>query len=41
MDLKETESEGVEWIELAQDMERWWALVKTAMNLRVWNCWTR
>jgi hypothetical protein len=26
---------GVEWIQLAQDRDRWWALVNTVMNLRV------
>jgi hypothetical protein len=27
--------EGVEWIQLAQDRDRWWAVVNTVMNLRV------
>jgi hypothetical protein len=27
---------GVEWIHLAQDKDRWWALVNAVMNLRVW-----
>jgi len=27
--------EGVEWIHLAQDRDRWRALVNTAMNFRV------
>jgi hypothetical protein len=28
--------EGViDWIDLAQDRERWWALVNAVMNLRV------
>ena len=26
---------GIDWIGLAQDMDRWWALVNTVMNLRV------
>jgi len=25
---------GMDWIELAQDRVRWWALVNAAMNLR-------
>jgi len=27
--------EGVYWIELAQDRDRWWALVSAVMNLQV------
>ena len=27
--------EGVDWIDLAQHRDRWWALVNAAMNLRV------
>jgi hypothetical protein len=27
--------EGLDWIDLAQDRDRWRALVYTAMNLRV------
>jgi hypothetical protein len=27
--------EGVEWIQLAQDRDTWWAVVNTVMNLRV------
>jgi len=26
---------GVNWIEVAQDSDRWWALVNAVMNLRV------
>ena len=26
---------GVEWIDLAQDRDRWWAVVSTVMKLRV------
>jgi hypothetical protein len=35
MDLKEIGLESVEWIKLAQDRDRWRALVNTAMYLRV------
>jgi hypothetical protein len=28
-------SGGVEWIHLAQDRDRWWAVVIAVMNLRV------
>jgi hypothetical protein len=35
MDLREIGWGGVEWIQLAQDRDRWWALVNTVMNLRV------
>jgi hypothetical protein len=35
MDLREIGWGSVEWIELADDGDRWWAVVKTAMNLRV------
>ena len=35
MDIQEEGCGGVNWIELAQDRDRWRALVSTAMNLRV------
>jgi hypothetical protein len=33
--LKEIGCEGVYWIDLAQHMDNWQALVETVMNLRV------
>jgi hypothetical protein len=33
--LMETEWEGVGWVDLAQDGDRWRALVNKVMNLRV------
>jgi hypothetical protein len=35
MDLREMNLEGVDWIHLAQDRDRWRALVNTVINLRV------
>jgi hypothetical protein len=34
-DLREIGLGSVDWIQLAQDRDRWWALVNTVMNLRV------
>jgi hypothetical protein len=34
MDLREIGCGGVEWIHLAQDWDRWWALVNAVTNLR-------
>ena len=35
IDLQEVGSGGVDWIEMAQDRDGWWALVNEVMNLRV------
>jgi hypothetical protein len=35
MDLGDIGGGGMDWIDLAQDRDRWRALVKTVMNLRV------
>jgi hypothetical protein len=35
MDLREKGWDGMDWIDLAQDRDKWRALVNTAMNLRV------
>jgi hypothetical protein len=35
MHLGEVGWRGIDWINLAQDRDRWWALVNAVMNLRV------
>jgi hypothetical protein len=35
MDLRETGLGGVDWIRLAQDRDRWRAVVSAVMNLRI------
>jgi hypothetical protein len=35
VDLREIGWDGMDWIDLAQDMDQWRALVNTVMNLRV------
>jgi hypothetical protein len=35
MDLRGTEWDGMDWIDLAHDRDQWRALVNTVMDLRV------
>jgi hypothetical protein len=35
MDLREVRWDGMDWIDLVQERDRWRALVNTVMNLRV------
>jgi hypothetical protein len=35
MDLREIGLGGADWIRLAQDRDRWWAVVSAVMNLWV------
>jgi hypothetical protein len=35
MGLREIGTDGVNWIQLAQDRVQWWAFVNTVMNLQV------
>jgi hypothetical protein len=34
MDLTEIGWEVVDWVQLVQDMNKWWAVLNTVMNLR-------
>jgi hypothetical protein len=40
MDLREIGLEGVDWIRLAQDRDRWLAVVSAVMSLRVLAPWS-
>jgi hypothetical protein len=35
MDLQEVGWGSVDWIDMAQDRDRWWAVVSAVMNFRV------
>jgi len=35
MDHQEVGREGMDWIDLVQDVDKWWAFVNAVMNLRV------
>jgi hypothetical protein len=35
MDLQEVGWGGMDWIDMAQDRDRWWAVVSAVMNLQV------
>jgi hypothetical protein len=35
MDLQDMGCESMDWIDQAQDRDKWWALVDTVMNLQV------
>jgi hypothetical protein len=35
MDIQEVGWKGIEWIDLVQDRDRWWALVYVVMHFRV------
>jgi hypothetical protein len=40
MHLREIGLEGVDWIRLAQDRDRWWTVVSAVMSLRVLAPWS-
>jgi len=35
MDLQDVRWESMDWMNLAQDRDRWWAFVNAVMNLQV------
>ena len=35
MDLQTVGCGGMDWIDLAQDRDRWWALLKAVMNIQI------
>jgi hypothetical protein len=35
MEVQEVGCRGMDWIDLAQDRDRWWAVVNAVMNLQV------
>jgi hypothetical protein len=35
MDFQEVRCGGTDWMDLAHDRDKWWALVNAVMNLRV------
>jgi hypothetical protein len=35
MELQEVGCGGIDWIDLAEERDRWWALVNVVMNLQV------
>ena len=38
MGVKEVRWQAVDWIDLPQEREKWWAVVSTVMNFRVPQC---